>query len=120
MLRPMAIQSGSAGCPASPRVSVTAIAPAKPVTMPAMPSAFGRLSRHERNEPRVLDLDVIAAGTLTGTFGALEVPHARAHQRPFVLLPMAELAPDFVLPGQTKTVAQLLDGLDLEGCEKLG
>ena len=81
--------------------------------------AFGRLSRQERNEPRVLDLDVIAAGSLIGTFGALEVPHSRAHQRAFVLLPMAELAPDFTLPGQTKTVAELLERLDPAGCERL-
>ena len=81
--------------------------------------AFGRLQRHERNEPRVLDLDVVAAGSLTGTFGALEVPHARAHGRAFVLLPMAELAPDFVLPGQSKTVSELLLALDTAGCEKI-
>lgn len=81
--------------------------------------AFGRLQRRERNEPRVLDLDVIAAGSLIGSFGALTVPHARAHERPFVLLPMAELAPDFVLPGQTQTVAALLAELDASGCEKV-
>lgn len=81
--------------------------------------AFGRLERRERNEPRVLDLDVIAAGTLIGSFGALEVPHVRAHERPFVLLPMAELAPDFVLPGRSKSVSELLEHLDTSGCVKL-
>ena len=81
--------------------------------------AFGRLQRHERNEPRVLDLDVVAAGSLIGSFGALQVPHVRAHERPFVLLPMAELAPDFVLPGQSATVAELLTKLDCSGCEKI-
>lgn len=81
--------------------------------------AFGRLQRRERNEPRVLDLDVVAAGSLIGTFGALEVPHSRAHERAFVLLPMAELAPTFVLPGQSKTVSELLQGLDTSGCERI-
>lgn len=81
--------------------------------------AFGRLQRNERNEPRVLDLDVIAAGALVGTFGELDVPHVRAHERAFVLLPMAELAPDFVLPGQAGTVAELLGQLDSTGCERL-
>ena len=80
---------------------------------------FGRLERRGRNEPRVLDLDVIAAGTLTGTFGALEVPHPRAHERPFVLLPLAELAPDFVLPGQDESVSGLLAHLDTSGCERI-
>lgn len=81
---------------------------------------FGRLQRSERNEPRVLDLDVIAAGSLTGTFGALEVPHPRAHLRAFVLSPMAELAPTFVLPGQSASVSELLADLDASGCEKIG
>lgn len=81
--------------------------------------AFGRLQRRERNEPRVLDLDVVAAGELIGSFGALEVPHARAHERPFVLLPMAELAPNFVLPGQSRSVSELLAELDVTGCEKI-
>lgn len=77
---------------------------------------FGRLSRTVHNEPRVLDLDVVAAGALAGTFGDLELPHPRAHQRAFVLIPMAELAPEFVLPGQQKSVSALLDTLDTSGC----
>lgn len=80
--------------------------------------AFGRLQRRERNEPRVLDLDVIAAGSLIGTFGDLEVPHRRAAERAFVLMPLAELAPTFVLPGQTKTVTELLAEVDRTGCRK--
>jgi len=36
------------------------------------------------------------------------LPHPRAHQRRFVLAPLAEFAPDFVLPGQTRNVAALL------------
>lgn len=81
--------------------------------------AFGRLQRKQRNEPRVLDLDIIAAGSLRGTFGDLEIPHRRAHLRSFVMLPMAELAPTFVLPGQTLSTAELAASLDPSGCEKL-
>ncbi len=81
--------------------------------------AFGRLSRIEQNEPRVLDLDVVAAGPLVGTFGDLQLPHPRARQRAFVLLPMVELAPEFVLPGQHKSISALLADLDTSGCTLL-
>jgi 2-amino-4-hydroxy-6-hydroxymethyldihydropteridine diphosphokinase len=38
----------------------------------------------------------------------LILPHSRAHERGFVLQPLSEIAPDLILPGQTKTVAQFL------------
>jgi 2-amino-4-hydroxy-6-hydroxymethyldihydropteridine diphosphokinase len=44
----------------------------------------------------------------------LTLPHPRAHLRRFVLQPLSELAPDFVLPGQTESVAKLLASLRTE------
>ena len=69
---------------------------------------FGRLPKKVLNEPRLLDLDLIAFGTETRNTPDLILPHPRAHLRRFVLQPLGEIAPDLVLPGQGKTVLQLL------------
>jgi 2-amino-4-hydroxy-6-hydroxymethyldihydropteridine diphosphokinase len=71
----------------------------------------GRVQKKILNEPRPLDLDLIAFGGETRDALDLVLPHPRAHLRKFVLLPLAEIAPDLVLAGQGKTVAQLLSGL---------
>jgi 7,8-dihydro-6-hydroxymethylpterin-pyrophosphokinase len=63
------------------------------------------------NEPRPLDLDLIAFGSVVCATQELTLPHPRAHLRRFVLAPLAEVAPEWRLPGQSKTVQQLLDGL---------
>ena len=69
---------------------------------------FGRLPKKILNEPRWLDLDLIAFGVETRNTPDLILPHPRAHVRRFVLQPLSEIAPDLILPGQTKTVLQLL------------
>src|SRR5690242_15525642 len=63
---------------------------------------FGRKPRQVLNEPRPLDLDLIAFGQEVRTSPELTLPHPRAAQRLFVLGPLAEIARDFVLPGQRK------------------
>lgn len=72
---------------------------------------FGRQPKQVHNEPRPLDLDLIAFGSVVSASESLALPHPRAHQRRFVLQPLAEIAPDFVLPGQSKTVKALLESL---------
>lgn len=72
---------------------------------------FGRAPKKILNEPRPLDLDLIAFGNETRATSALVLPHPRAHQRRFVLQPLAEIAPDLILPGQTKSVVELLAAL---------
>ena len=69
---------------------------------------FGRQPKQVLNEPRPLDLDLIAWGDKRRRSAALTLPHPRAHERKFVLQPLAEIAPDLVLPGQRETVFQLL------------
>jgi 2-amino-4-hydroxy-6-hydroxymethyldihydropteridine diphosphokinase len=69
---------------------------------------FGRPAKRMPNEPRPLDLDLIAFGRETRATDTLTLPHPRAHLRRFVLQPLSEIAPDLILPGQTKSVAQLL------------
>ena len=69
---------------------------------------FGRQPKKVLNEARPLDLDLIAFGQETRATRQLVLPHPRAHLRRFVLQPLAEIAPDLILHGQTKTVTQLL------------
>ena len=74
----------------------------------ALQAEFGRTPKKVLNEPRPLDLDLIAFGNETRHTPELILPHPRAHLRRFVLQPLSEIAPDFILPGQGKSVAQLL------------
>lgn len=69
---------------------------------------FGRQSKKVLNEPRPLDLDLIAFASEVRNTPGLVLPHPRAHLRRFVLQPLNEIAPNLILPGQGKTVAQLL------------
>jgi 2-amino-4-hydroxy-6-hydroxymethyldihydropteridine diphosphokinase len=86
----------------------------------ALEKEFGRRPKTVLNEPRPLDLDLIAFGGEVRSSPRLTLPHPRAFQRRFVLQPLGEIAPDLMLPGQTQTVAQLLAGLgDAESCEKI-
>src|SRR5215469_17152255 len=73
--------------------------------------AFGRTPKKVLNEPRPLDLDLIAFGNETRNTSDLILPHPRAHLRKFVLEPLKEIAPDFILAGQGRTVSQLLAGV---------
>ena len=69
---------------------------------------FGRC-RGERNDPRILDLDLLAYGRLTTPPGAtLEVPHPRMHERVFVLRPLADLAPWWRHPRLGRSAIELL------------
>lgn len=88
-----------------------------------------RRERPIRWGPRTLDVDVIAVWEPdSGGDGArpvlsgdpeLTLPHPRAHQRGFVLLPWVEIDPDAVLPGYGR-IADLLSGVDLAGIDKVG
>jgi len=77
----------------------------------ALEKEFGRRRKKVQNEPRLLDLDLIAFGTETRHSADFVLPHPRAHKRKFVLQPLSEIAAGLVLPGQTKTVAELLAAL---------
>ena len=77
----------------------------------ALEEEFGRRPRKVLNEPRPLDLDLIAFGGETRAARQLTLPHPRAHERRFVLQPLNEIAPDLILPGQAQSVAYLLERL---------
>lgn len=69
---------------------------------------FGRAPKTVLNEPRLLDLDLIAFGSEARNSPELILPHPRARLRRFVLQPLSEIAPDFILAEQRETVSELL------------
>ncbi|MFG1697754.1 2-amino-4-hydroxy-6-hydroxymethyldihydropteridine diphosphokinase [Nonomuraea sp. NPDC049309] len=76
-------------------------------------NAFGR-ERLERWGPRTLDIDLIVVGDVVSDDPELTLPHPRAHERAFVLVPWAAADPEGELPGKG-AVAGLLEGLDRRG-----
>ena len=74
-----------------------------------------------RNGPRLIDLDILFYGNRIIQTPRLQVPHPRLTQRAFVLVPLAEIAPEFVHPQNRQTITQLMAALpDLGGVQKCG
>lgn len=83
----------------------------------AAEDAFGR-TREVPKGPRTLDVDVLAVGDRTVTDDDLQVPHPRLTERAFVLIPWAEVDPEFSVPGVGK-VAELASGVSKSGVERV-
>ena len=79
---------------------------------------LGRDRAHEKRwGPRTADIDIIAYGDLAVDELGLTLPHPRLFERAFVLLPLAEIAPDRVIAG--RNVRDALAGVDQSGIERL-
>jgi 2-amino-4-hydroxy-6-hydroxymethyldihydropteridine diphosphokinase len=108
-------------CPPGSPVFVNAVVGFRPRTgetpelllakLQTLEREFGRRPKKVLNEPRPLDLDLIAFAGEVRHGDVLVLPHPRAHERRFVLQPLAEILPDLVLPGQRRTAAELLEML---------
>lgn len=68
-----------------------------------------------RYGPRVIDLDILLYGERIIHYHRLTVPHPRMMERAFVLLPLAEISPNLILPATTQTVWQALQHVDCTG-----
>ncbi|WP_310450406.1 2-amino-4-hydroxy-6-hydroxymethyldihydropteridine diphosphokinase [Sulfuritalea sp.] len=89
-------------------VELVAVSPA-PTLLEALfeiEARFGR-QRSIKNAPRTLDLDLLLYGDELSDDPQLTLPHPRLHERAFVLAPLAEIAPQLVIPGRGP-VAELL------------
>jgi 2-amino-4-hydroxy-6-hydroxymethyldihydropteridine diphosphokinase len=69
---------------------------------------LGRTPDHPRNISRKIDIDLLYFGDIIMDSDELQLPHPRMHLRGFVLQPLADIRPDLILRGQSKTVRELL------------
>jgi GTP cyclohydrolase-4 len=92
------------------------------------PVAFERLLRsveiavgRQRSSPltaRPIDIDILLIDGIAGDFGRFELPHPYLAQRPFNVIPLAEIAPGLVEPKSGTTIAQLASALPHAGVVK--
>lgn len=75
--------------------------------------AAGRPREHDFHGPRTLDLDLLYFGTVRLSLPELTLPHPAIGKRMFVLRPLADVAPERILPGAGMSVAEMK-----EACEK--
>lgn len=82
----------------------------------AIEDAFGR-ERSEPGAPRTLDVDIIVVGDRIADDDQLTLPHPRAHERGFVLVPWLEVDPEGEIPGRG-FIADLVADVDTSGILK--
>jgi 2-amino-4-hydroxy-6-hydroxymethyldihydropteridine diphosphokinase len=121
LLRSSLWETEPVDCPPGSATFINAIVGLKPLPgespetllkkLKALEIEFGRKPKTVLNEPRPLDLDLIAFGDEVRNGRDLILPHPRAHERRFVLAPWNEIAPEYAMPGQKATVGELLDRL---------
>lgn len=85
------------------------------LAMLAIEREAGRDRSGARWGPRILDLDLLLYDGLTVAGPELRIPHPHLHERAFVLLPLAEIAPHLEVPGRGP-ISTLLAHLDTSGC----
>ena len=74
-------------------------------------ASLGRTRRHERNESRTVDLDLLYFGDAVISTPDLRLPHPRIAERRFVLEPLHDIRPNLTLPGARENVGILLRDL---------
>ncbi|MGI4746388.1 MAG: 2-amino-4-hydroxy-6-hydroxymethyldihydropteridine diphosphokinase [Janthinobacterium lividum] len=102
------------------RLAATGSVEPDPATLLAMLQQIEQANGRERSVPnaaRTLDLDIVAmgkGGQLVRNRPDPVLPHPRAHFRAFVLLPLRDVAPDWIHPELDVSVNELIDGLPVE------
>ncbi len=86
------------------QINTVLTAPALLAALQAIEQSAGR-ERPYRNAPRTLDLDILLYGNARISSPTLTVPHPRMHERAFVLVPLAQIAPGLVTARQLENVA---------------
>ncbi|MDP3721060.1 MAG: 2-amino-4-hydroxy-6-hydroxymethyldihydropteridine diphosphokinase [Anaerolineaceae bacterium] len=81
-------------------------------------NSMGRVKNFQ-NGPRLIDIDILLFGEKIIDSEKLVIPHPRMLERSFVLLPLAEIVPELIIPGTNKKVLELLQNVDQTGIRKL-
>lgn len=79
--------------------------------------ALGRKASF-KNGPRMIDMDILFYDDLVLESSALVIPHPHVHERGFVLVPMMDIAPDFVHPVKKKSIRELVVFSDVSAIRK--
>jgi 2-amino-4-hydroxy-6-hydroxymethyldihydropteridine diphosphokinase len=77
--------------------------------------SLGRKRDHPKNISRTIDIDLLYCGDRQIDNDRLQLPHPRIHLRKFVLQPLADIRSELILPGQMRTVRELLTDLKEPG-----
>jgi len=77
--------------------------------------ALGRKRGHPRNASRTIDIDLLYCEDQRINDERLQLPHPRMHLRKFVLKPLAEIRGDLILPGEERSVGELLPQVGKSG-----
>jgi 2-amino-4-hydroxy-6-hydroxymethyldihydropteridine diphosphokinase len=91
----------------------------KRVALRAVEDELGRRRTADRYAPRTIDLDLLVHGDAVVREPDLEVPDPELLVRPFAAWPLWELAPELVVPGSGRRLADVVAGLSREGMEPL-
>ena len=100
------------------RFFINAVAEIRPLHYPldllkrlkTIEKKLGRTGGH--NRPREIDIDVVSFGSRILNTTDLTLPHPRYAERAFVLIPLREIAPDFVCPASGRTIGDMIDSLE--------
>jgi 2-amino-4-hydroxy-6-hydroxymethyldihydropteridine diphosphokinase len=124
LLRSSLWRSAPVGCPPGSPDFINAVIGFKPAVdetprsllcyLQDLEAKFGRRQNGTLNAPRSLDLDIICFRDEIVNEADLVVPHPRATGRLFVLAPLAEIAPDLVLPSQCQSISELIENLPVQ------
>jgi 7,8-dihydro-6-hydroxymethylpterin-pyrophosphokinase len=73
-----------------------------------------RVRTENKNAPRTIDIDIMLFNEEVFSLGQRHIPDAEVLERPFVAIPLAEIAPDYVHPETGQTLRQIADRFDPE------